>query len=55
MSISTGPTAAGIKAVLCAVFILLASPTAAHVLATAARKSGIKLPDGDEADGYEKT
>ena len=43
---------AGIRAILCAVFVLFTSPVAAHVLARAAHKSGIKLWDGSVVDKY---
>ncbi len=38
-----GFTAAGIKAILCIIFILLTSPVSAHALARGAHKSGVKL------------
>ena len=43
-----------IKAVLCMVFILLTSPTAAHALARAAHESGIKLWEKSVVDRFEK-
>ena len=43
---------AGLRAVLCALFILFTSPVAAHALAKAAYKSGIKLWDGSVIDKY---
>ncbi|MDP3790124.1 MAG: monovalent cation/H(+) antiporter subunit G [Candidatus Omnitrophota bacterium] len=52
MFICVGLTAAGIKAILCAIFLLLASPTATHVLARAAHKFGVKVSGTDD---YEKT
>ncbi len=54
MFISVGFTAAGIKALLCAGFLLLASPTATHVLARAAHKFGVKLAENSVVDEYEK-
>ncbi len=54
MFISVGWTAAGIKALLCAGFLLLASPTATHVLARAAHKFGVKLAENSVVDEYEK-
>lgn len=48
----TAPTR--LKAVLCIVFILITSPTAAHALARAARYSGIKLWDKGVVDQFEK-
>ncbi len=45
-----GPTAA--KALLCAVFILITSPTAAHAIAKGAYASGIRLWPGSVVDHY---
>ena len=45
---------AGIRALLCAVFILLTSPVAAHALSRAAYKAGIKLWEKSVADAYAK-
>jgi len=42
----------GIRALLCAIFILLTSPVAAHALARAAHRSGIKLWEGSVVDRY---
>ncbi len=42
-----------LKAVLCAVFILITSPTAAHALARAARVSGIELWEKSVVDQFE--
>lgn len=44
--------AMGIKALLCAIFILLTSPTGAHALAKGAHKSGVKLWEGSVMDKY---
>ena len=49
-----GFSAAGIKAVLCIVFLILTSPTAAHALARAAHKSGVKLWERSVCDKYEE-
>ena len=43
---------AGIKAVLCAVFILLTSPVGAHALARGAHRGGVKLWEGSVQDAY---
>jgi multicomponent Na+:H+ antiporter subunit G len=40
------------KAVICAVFILITSPTAAHAIAKGAHMSGIKLWEGSIVDKY---
>jgi len=50
-----GFTAAGIKAILCIIFVLLTSPVAAHALARGAYKAGVKLWDGSVVDKYEET
>lgn len=42
-----------LKAMLCIVFILLTSPTAAHALARAARTSGIPLWEKSVVDQFE--
>jgi len=47
-----GISSAGIKALLCAIFVLLTSPVGAHALARAAHKSGIKLWEGSVVDKY---
>ena len=43
---------AGIKALVCAVFVLISSPTAAHAIARGAYKAGVKLADGFVVDRY---
>lgn len=45
-----GPTSA--KALICAIFILITSPTAAHAIARGAYLSGIKLWPGSIVDQY---
>ena len=47
-----GFTAAGFKALLCALFILLTAPVSAHALARASHKAGIKLCDKSVCDKY---
>jgi multicomponent Na+:H+ antiporter subunit G len=47
-----GFTAAGIKAILCIIFILLTAPVSAHALARGAHKSGVKLWDKSVCDKY---
>ncbi len=47
-----GVNEAGIKALLIIVFLLLTAPTAAHALARAAYKSGVKLWDRSAVDYY---
>ena len=47
-----GFTAAGIKALLCIVFLLLTAPVAAHAIARGAHRSGVALWPGSVADRY---
>ena len=47
-----GFTASGIKALLCAAFLILTSPVSAHALARAAYKSGVKLWEKSVIDEY---
>lgn len=42
-----------LKSMLCMIFILITSPTAAHALARAARVSGIKLWERSVVDQFE--
>lgn len=43
---------AGIKALLCMLFLILTSPVSAHALARAAHKSGVKLWEKSVVDRY---
>ena len=45
-------TAASIKAVICILFILITSPTAAHALARGAHTSGVRLWEKSVIDRY---
>ena len=45
-----GPT--GTRAIICAVFILITSPTAAHAIAKGAYASGVKLWEQSVVDKY---
>jgi len=47
-----GFTAAGMKALLCIVFLVLTTPVAAHAIARGAHRSGIKLWSGSVVDQY---
>ena len=49
-----GVGSAGMRALICALFILLTSPVAAHILARAAHRYGIRLWDGSVVDEYAK-
>ena len=48
-----GFTAAGVKALLCMVFVVLTAPVSAHALARAAHLSGTKLWGGSVVDKYQ--
>ena len=50
--IYSGFTAMGAKAVLCAIFIILTSPTGAHAIARGAHLSGVDLWEGSVVDRY---
>jgi len=47
---ASGPI--GAKAIICAVFILLTSPTAAHAIAKGSHISGVELWEGTIIDKY---
>ncbi len=47
-----GFTAVGMKAILCGLFLLITSPTAAHALAKGAYISGVKLCKESVVDRY---
>jgi len=47
-----GFTAAGVKALLCIIFLLLTSPVAAHALARGTHRSGVRLWDKSVCDKY---
>jgi len=49
-----GFTAAGLKALLCIVFLVLTSPVAAHAIARGAHRAGVKLWDGSVIDRYKE-
>jgi len=51
-AVSAASGAMGIKAVLCAVFILLTSPVGAHAIARGAYRSGARLWEGSVIDRY---
>jgi multicomponent Na+:H+ antiporter subunit G len=48
-----GFNAAGIKSLLCAIFLLLTAPVAAHAIARGAHIAGVKLWKGSVVDRYE--
>lgn len=47
-----GLVAAGVKALLCMVFLILTSPVAAHAVSRGAHRSGVKLWQGSVIDRY---
>lgn len=47
-----GVTAAGIKAILCILFVILTTPVAAHAIARGAHRAGVKLWKGSVVDRY---
>jgi multicomponent Na+:H+ antiporter subunit G len=49
-----GFTAAGIKALLCLLFIIVTAPVSGHALARSAYLSGVKPWEGSVADEYTK-
>ena len=49
-----GGTALAAKCLLCLLFILITSPTAAHALARGAHKAGVKLWESSVVDKYEE-
>jgi len=49
-----GFTAAGFKALLCLVFLLLTSPVAAHAVARGAHRAGVKLWQESVVDKYKE-
>ena len=48
----SGYGAMGAKAIICAVFILITSPTAAHAIAKGAYASGVELWENSVVDKY---
>ncbi len=49
-----GPTAAGIKSLLCIIFLILTTPVSAHAIARGAHRSGVKLWEGSIVDRYKE-
>jgi len=49
-----GLSAAGIRAFLCIIFLVLTAPVSAHALAKGAHKSGVKLWNKSVCDKYEE-
>lgn len=53
--VMAGFTATGFKALLCAIFVLLTAPVAAHALARGAHRAGFPLWAESVADQYAET
>lgn len=53
-AVMAGSTATVLKCVLCLVFLVITSPTAAHALARGAHVSGVKLWERSVIDNYEE-
>ena len=47
-----GFTAAGIKSLLCIIFVILTAPVAAHAIARGAHRAGVELWKGSVVDKY---
>jgi multicomponent Na+:H+ antiporter subunit G len=52
VALSCGSGAMAAKAIICAVFIMLTSPTAAHAVAKGAYSSGVELWENSVVDKY---
>ena len=52
VAVISGVSATAAKAIICAVFILITSPTAAHAIAKGAHASGVQLWDQSVVDKY---
>jgi multicomponent Na+:H+ antiporter subunit G len=52
--VSSGFGSLGVKAILCLLFILITSPTAAHAISRGAHHSGVRLWKGSVVDEYLK-
>ena len=52
VAIASGSGAMGAKAIICAVFILVTSPTAAHAIAKGSYASGVELWENSVVDKY---
>jgi multicomponent Na+:H+ antiporter subunit G len=52
VAVISGLSATAAKAIICAVFILITSPTAAHAIAKGSYASGVKLWENSVVDKY---
>jgi len=53
-AVSVGLPALGVKALLCALFVILTSPVGAHAIARGAHIAGVRLWEGSVVDKYEE-
>jgi multicomponent Na+:H+ antiporter subunit G len=53
-ALHTGDPALGVKALLCALFVILTSPVGAHAIARGAHIAGVRLWEGSVADKYQE-
>ena len=47
-----GPTAAGMKALLCMVFLIFTAPVSAHAISRGAHRADVRLAEGSVVDKY---
>ena len=52
--IVVGPSQAGMKSLLCIIFLILTAPVAAHAIARGAHRCGVKLAKGSVVDKYQE-
>jgi multicomponent Na+:H+ antiporter subunit G len=52
VALVNGVSALGMKAIICGIFILITSPTAAHAIAKGAHASGVELWENSVVDKY---
>jgi multicomponent Na+:H+ antiporter subunit G len=52
VAVCAGMGPVGVKALVCMVFVLVTSPTAAHAIARGAHKAGVKLEEPTVVDQY---
>ncbi|MDI3539308.1 MAG: multicomponent Na+:H+ antiporter subunit [Methanolobus sp.] len=52
ITVKTGFSTMGLKAIMVGIFLILTAPVAAHIIARAAHRSGTKLWTGSVADEY---
>ena len=52
--VHAGISALGVKALLCALFVILTSPVGAHAIARGAHIAGVRLWEGSVTDKYQE-